>query len=105
MKTLNTIARGALVALSLATVGSTADARNRPSSGYSSIDAMSEAGRYGTRQAGRFVGSRMCGQVCGRIMQRGTDRVYVGSRDFAVHRGEQLRRWSGRHIGPRIRRR
>ena len=104
MKTILTLTVGVL-ALSLASLGSAAEARHGPSSGYSSVDRASEAGRYGTRQAGRFVGNRMCGRVCGRVMERSTDRVYTGSRDFAVHRGERLRGWSRRHIAPRLRRR
>jgi hypothetical protein len=94
-----------IASLAVASVGSEAAAQNYPSSGYGSIDKMRDAGRYGTGRVGRFVGNRMCGSVCGRVMQRGTNRVYDGSREFASRRGEQLRNWSRRHIAPRIRRR
>jgi hypothetical protein len=73
-------------------------------SGYQSIDRMSEAGRRGTTGIGRAVGNRMCGYRCGRAMGQATDRVYRGSRDFATHRGEQLRGWGRDNIAPRIRR-
>jgi hypothetical protein len=104
MKTIRNLVGLAAVAC-VVSIASPAAAQSRSSSGYSSIDRMSEAGRYGTSRAGRFVGNRMCGRTCGRAMQHGTERVYVGSRNFAVQRGEQLRNWGGRYVAPRIRRR
>lgn len=84
-------ATGVAVAISPATASP-----RRQSSGYRSIDAMSDAGRYGVGRVYRNAGDRACGPWCGRAAQRGGTWIYDRSRDGATYYGERLRNWSYR---------